>query len=234
MHDGHRGRLRKRFQEEGLDGFQPHNILEMLLFYSVPRRDTNELGHRLIQTFGSISGVFDASFEDLLRVPGIGETSACLIKMIPSLCRLYLADKYSDHQIFDSTEKAGDFLLKRYVGRTEETVSVLCMDTKCKCLNWEIISEGSANAAEVNVRKIIEAIIRCNATCCIICHNHPGGVALPSDQDVRMTKYLIDALKPLGVHLLDHIIIGGNDYVSMAQSRAYNYLFAFSRETTLP
>ena len=146
--------------------------------------------------------------------------------MIPPLCRIYLADKYADDGILDSHEKAGAFLQKRYIGRTEETVSVLCMDTKCRYLNWAVVSEGSVNATEVNIRKVVETAMRSGATCCILCHNHPGGVALPSETDVETTRHIADALKIIGVYLLDHIVIGGNDYVSIAQSKAYAHLFA--------
>lgn len=217
LHDGHRQRLIQRFLEEDLDNFEPHNVLELLLFYAIPRKDTNELAHVLIDTFGSLKGVFDAPYEELIKVPGIGPNTAALLKLVPSLTRTYYS---SDARsiILDTSEKSGEYFLPYYIGQTEEVVRLACLDAGGKVISNQILHRGSANAAEVNIRKIVNIALRNNAMGVILAHNHPGGLPLPSEEDVATTKSIREALIPMGILLMDHIIVAGQDYVSMARS----------------
>ena len=217
VHDGHRARLTARFLEEGLDGFSQHNVLELLLFYSVPRKDTNELAHALIDAFGSLSGVLDAPVVELEAVPGVGARTAALLHLMPQLARAYLSDSERD-VCLDSTDKAGRYLLPRFVGRGEETVFLVCVDGKCRAISTTLLFRGSINAAEVNLRSIVATALRHNAAGVILAHNHPGGVALPSPEDLSTTRRIRDALEPVGVRLIDHIIVADRDYVSLADS----------------
>ena len=217
LHDGHRQRLIQRFLEEDLDNFEPHNVLELLLFYAIPRKDTNELAHVLIDTFGSLKGVFDAPYEELIKVAGIGPNTAALLKLVPSLTRTYYS---SDARsiILDTSEKSGEYFLPYYIGQTEEVVRLACLDAGGKVISNQILHRGSANAAEVNIRKIVNIALRNNAMGVILAHNHPGGLPLPSEEDVATTKSIREALMPMGILLMDHIIVAGQDYVSMARS----------------
>lgn len=217
LHDGHRQRLIQRFLEEDLDNFEPHNVLELLLFYAIPRKDTNELAHVLIDTFGSLKGVFDAPYEELIKVTGIGPNTAALLKLVPSLTRTYYS---SDARsiILDTSEKSGEYFLPYYIGQTEEVVRLACLDAGGKVISNQILHRGSANAAEVNIRKIVNIALRNNAMGVILAHNHPGGLPLPSEEDVATTKSIREALMPMGILLMDHIIVAGQDYVSMARS----------------
>ncbi|HCC34135.1 MAG TPA: hypothetical protein DEQ02_00250 [Ruminococcaceae bacterium] len=225
-HEGHRDRLRERFLKEGLDSFEKHNILELLLFYSIARRDTNETAHRLIGAFGSLSAVLDAPYEELVKIKGISENTACLLKMIPGLSRAYQDDKYNSGElIVNSTEAAGDYLLHKYIGINHEVTSLLSMDGKGAVRNWSVVSEGSVNAAEVSTRKVVEIALRHNATSVIIAHNHPSGIALPSRQDIATTEKLVKALDAVGIFLVDHIILADGDYVSMADSESLKDIF---------
>ena len=230
MHAGHRERMRDRFLREGLDGFEQHNILELLLFYAIPRKDTNDIAHMLINTFGSLSGVLDAPPEEVAKLPGMSLTSAALLHLIPQICRAYLKDREDGDIILDSTEKAGEYLLNRYIGRKNEVVSMISMDNTCRLLNFSMLSEGSVNASEVNIRKIIETALHYNATSVILAHNHPNGIALPSAQDVRTTATVKQALRVLGVQLIDHIVIAGGDFVSISDSAGQAHLMAMSDE----
>ena len=217
LHDGHRQRLIQRFLEEDLDNFEPHNVLELLLFYAIPRKDTNELAHMLIDTFGSLKGVFDAPYEELVKVNGIGPNAAALLKLVPSLTRAYYSsDAHSI--ILDTSEKSGEYFLPYYIGQTEEVVRLACLDAGGKVISNQILHRGSANAAEVNIRKIVNIALRSNAMGVILAHNHPGGLPLPSEEDVATTKSIREALMPMGILLMDHIIVAGQDYVSMARS----------------
>ena len=205
LHDGHRQRLLQRFLREGLDGFDEHNILELLLFYAIPRKDTNELAHRLMDDFGSLAGVLDASAQELQQVEGVGENTAGFLKLLPDLC-------------LASTEQAGRFLLPRYIGRQEETVLLTCLDGKCRVLSCTVLHKGSLNSSEVNVRKLLTAALKHNAAAVILAHNHPGGVALPSPEDLSTTARIKAALEAADIRLLDHIIVADHDFVSLADS----------------
>ena len=217
LHDGHRQRLIQRFLEEDLDNFEPHNVLELLLLYAIPRKDTNELAHVLMDTFGSLKGVFDAPYEELIKVTGIGPNTAALLKLVPSLTRTYYS---SDARsiILDTSEKSGEYFLPYYIGQTEEVVRLACLDAGGKVISNQILHRGSANAAEVNMRKIVNIALRNNAMGVILAHNHLGGLPLPSEEDVATTKSIREALMPMGILLMDHIIVAGQDYVSMARS----------------
>ena len=217
VHEGHRQRLLRRFLEEGLDRFEPHNKLELLLFYVIPRRDTNEVAHRLMQTFGSFSAVLDAPIEELEKVEGVGPAAAAYLKLLGQTAQAYYTDQQQDICL-DSSEKAGAFLLPRFISHTQEVVYLVCLDQKCRVLNASIVHDGSVYAAEVNLRKIVATALKYNATGAILAHNHPGGVALPSHEDISATRRLEEALGVVGVHLVDHIIVADRDFVSLADS----------------
>ena len=224
-HDGHRQRLKQRFYREGLDHFEAHNALELFLFASIPRKDTNDLAHLLLDTFGSLAAVFDAPLEELKKVPGIGESTAFLIKLLPEMSRLYIEDKYKDNSAINSTEKAGNFLKPKFIGRTDEVAMIIAMDGKCRVLHCAKVSEGTVNEVVVNVRKVVEICMKFHASYAILAHNHPNGIAIPSSTDEETTFQVKRALSFVGIRLVDHFVIADNDYVSMAQSRKYRYIF---------
>ncbi len=217
IHDGHRKRLINRFLSEGLDSFSDHVVLELLLFFSIPRQDTNEIAHKLLDRFGSLPGVLDAPHAELVKVEGIGANSATLLNLIPQLSRVYNTKRLEDVCI-DSTEKAGRFLLPRFIGRNEETVFMVCIDSKCRVLGTTLLHEGSVNSADINIRKLIETALRFNAVGVILAHNHPGGVALPSPEDLNTTYRIKNAIEPVGIKFIDHIIVADGDFVSLADS----------------
>lgn len=219
LHDGHRERLRARFIKNGLADFEPHTALELLLFYARPRCDTNELAHQLIRHFGSLSAVFDAPIEEIMKVKGMGETSAVLIKLSIEIAAYYMNCRSSPGQILDTTEKAGNYFLPKFFGKNYESVYVASLDDKRKLIRCECISsEGIVNAAAISVKRIVTEAVSANATGILLAHNHPGGVALPSISDKAVTKQAFHALKLINVQLLDHIVVADDDYVSMADS----------------
>ena len=196
VHEGHRERLRQRFLSEGLENFQDHNVLELLLFYSVPLKDTNEEAHNLIDTFGSLSGVFDASFEELCNVKGIGERSATLIKMVPELFKKYEVDKVNnDDAILDTSKRVAEYVAPHFKGVTNEKMYVLCLDSNCRVLNFTQVSEGVVNTAPLNTRKIMEIALNCNASSIILVHNHPSGVVAPSRKDIDATIGIVNLMQ---------------------------------------
>ena len=217
-HSGHRERLRARFTSSGLNSFQPHEILELLLCYSIPRKDTNELAHRLIQRFGSLSAVFDAPVEQIARVEGLGMHSAILIKLIPAISAEYLTDKYSEGTILGETSVVGGFFIPRLISQTVETMVIALLDSKNKLLKYEILATGTVTQVPVLIRTAVEAALHANASRAILAHNHPSGIALPSQEDVELTYTIHSALGMIDVTLVDHIVVGGNDFVSLKES----------------
>jgi len=218
MHDGHRQRLKIRFLTEGLDNFEAHAVLELVLFYALPRQDVNPLAHELINRFGKLSAVFDAPIESLMKTPGIGEHAAALIKLVPALCRRYQVSRIEGEQILNTTSRAGAYLLPRFVAHKNEVVYLVCLDSKCKVLGCTMLFEGSVNSAGVSVRKIVETALSFNATGVILAHNHISGVALPSADDESTTAHIKAALRAVGIRLNDHLIVADGDFVSMADS----------------
>lgn len=218
IHEGHRKRMKERFMKSGLDDFAPHNVLELLLFYSIPRGDTNPIAHRLIDAFGSLSGVFDATPEELMKVSGVGESTAILISMIPQMARKYLEDKADAVNVVGGCGDIGAYLLPKFVGRTNEALMMVSIDNKNKIISCSVVAEGTVDSAKVSRRKVMEEAMKVKATRVILAHNHPRGVAVPSAEDVAMTREIGRLFAQVGIELVDHIIIADDDYVSMAAS----------------
>lgn len=216
IHDGHRARLKKRFLNHGLDNFDDHNALELLLFHSVPRRDTNELAHALIDRFGSLSEVFDAPVEELMKVSGIGEASALLIKLVPQMSRRYLISRTAPDKILSSTRKAGEYITPYFFGERDEVVYMVCLDAKFKVIACRMLARGSVNSANINVRKVVETALSFNSTSVILAHNHTSGIAFPSNEDKATTRRVLDALRAVDINLSDHIIVADDDFFSFA------------------
>lgn len=222
-HDGHRDRMRNRFLEQGLDGFEDHQVLEMLLYYSIPRKDTNEMAHDLIAAFGSFSGVLDAPVGELCKVPGVGMSIATMLSFAGSVVRYYMVDKAKqDVTIFATLNDCVDYLRPYFTGRRNETVYMLCLDAKCKLLACKMLGEGSVNSAAVPLRKIVDIALATNATSVVLAHNHPGGIAFPSGDDLNTTKQLANILRSVDIILADHIVFSDEGSVSMAQSGYYD------------
>ncbi|MCM2356873.1 MAG: DNA repair protein RadC [Geobacteraceae bacterium] len=217
LHDGHRGRLRKRFQDEGLDGFEDHQILELLLFQVIPRGDTNPIAHRLMNRFGSLSAVLEADPKDVATVEGIGDKGAAFLAMIPQVTRRYFHDRVlRDRPKLNSSEAVAEYLIPLMAGRPEEVFYVLCLDTQCRVVYPALISEGTIKEAAVYPRHVVEEAIRHRAAAVILAHNHPAGTSKPSQQDHQLTRLLVQALGPLDIKVLDHIIVAGNQAFSFA------------------
>ena len=218
IHKNHRKRVKERFLQEGLDHFSDVQALELLLFYSIPQGDTNPLAHELLKRFGSLAQVLEASPEELQKVSGIGEHSALLLRLINEMSRYYLVNRTSHITILSTVESCARYLVPYFYGRRNETVFLLCLDAKCKVLCCREVGEGSVNSAGISIRRIVEAALSVNATSVVLAHNHPSGVALPSDEDLATTRRLAGALKSVEVHLVDHIVVADDDYISMVQS----------------
>ena len=218
-HDGHRERLRTTFLENGLDCFNELNSLELLLFYAIPRRDTNEIAHALLDRFGSLQGVFDASFYELREVEGVGEQAASLIKLVPQLVRKSKITQSSHVTQITNSTIAGNFFLPRFMDQLEEVLLLLCLDSQKRIIACVEINRGVVNSVETNIRKVAETALKYRASSVIIAHNHPNGFALPSHEDDITTRMIAETLQCLDIPLVDHIIVSGEDYVSYSDSK---------------
>lgn len=211
-HKDHRSRLRGRFISEGLNSFPDHNILELLLFYSIPRKDTNELAHTLIDKFGSLSAVFDADYNLLLNTEGVGENTATLIKLIPSLARAYLMDKETRYPNFSDIHKLGTFLVNYFIGMTKERLIAIFLNNNAEMIDMMLISEGIVNKTGGSIRKIAESGFARNASFIVLAHNHPDGDSRPSEDDIALTRAYASTFHDLELPLVEHIVVGGNTY----------------------
>ena len=218
VHDGHRERLRQRFLEQGLSGFAPVNALELLLFFTHKRCDTNEIAHRLLERFGSFAGVLDAPYDALCGVEGMGPLSACLLKLVAACAGYYAADRAHRGETITSSAQAGAYLAPRFLGSRNEEVYLLLLDDRRRVLRCAKLFEGTVNAASITVKKVVEEAVTANATAVILAHNHPGGLPLPSRDDRAATEKVAQALALIGVRLLDHIIVCDGEFASMADS----------------
>ena len=221
IHEGHRGRLKDRFRKEGLDGFTDVQVLELLLFFCIPRRDTNPIAHALLTRFGSLHQVLEAPLHELEKVDGIGEQASTLISLTRQLARSYGVSQAGVEKILNTTTKCGEYLKPFFLGKRDETVYLLCLDAKCKALGCQEVGKGRVKSAGLSVRKIVETALAVNATSVVLAHNHPSGLALPSNEDVVTTRRVAMALDTVGIFLADHIVVADDDFVSLAQSGLY-------------
>lgn len=219
IHENHRKRIKEKFLSSGFEHMQQHEILEMLLYYSIPRKDTNEIAHLLINKFGSLSGVFDASVESLCEVSGISLHSAILFKMIPALSREYLGDISKDNKTVFNYESAGDFFVSKFLGTNRETLYAAYFDNGMHLIACTKIGEGTVNSSDVNIRTIATEALSCDASFVMLAHNHPKGVLIPSGDDLDTTHACEAALSLVNVRLAEHYIVSGSKYMGIKKMR---------------
>lgn len=219
IHQGHRDRMKQEFLQGGLAHFSEPRALELLLFFSRFQGDVNPLAHELLAAFGSLAGVLDAPPEELAKIPGVGENTVVLLKLIPAIAARYLASRTSGEVIVSDSASLYNLFLPYFFGARNEMSFLACFDGKLKLLGVKKISEGSPNANEISVRKISAEALALNATVVVLAHNHPSGLATPSEEDIFTTRYIQDALRPLGIVLYDHVILADDDMVSLKDSK---------------
>lgn len=221
LHQGHRMRVKQRYLDVGIEGFQDHEILEMILFWIIPRGDTNEIAHNLLRKFGSMNNVFRASKESLMRVKGVKEQTALYLKFwYDVFCRYEKAAITSD-ALPSHEERERDiltFLFKCFYGATEERIVVLCLDEAGRMINDFTIHRGLSNALDVTYAEIIREIAIRGADYVAISHNHPSGLLVPSNEDLVFTHTLAAKLDSIGVELITHYLIAGKSYMKISSN----------------
>ena len=218
VHEGHRERLRRSFLENGAQSITDIQALELLLFYALPRRDTNVTAHLLLQRFGSLDGVFAASAEDLCEVEGVGEYAAALLLLVPELMKKARISKARELRQIRNSEDAGQYLLPFFMNEQDEVAYLLCLDNKRAVICCAEMGRGVVNSVDTSVRRMVEKALKVKAVSVILAHNHPNGIAMPSREDDIFTRTLFNAMETVGIHLEDHIIVADEDYISFADS----------------
>ena len=215
-HDGHRARMRERFLAAKGQGMADHEILEMLLYHALPRRDTNELAHTLIEEFGSLSGVLEADAEQLYRVDGVGEGVSAYLCLVGETVRCYTADKLTggvEKDVYDTPDKIAAFMLPRYIGVNVERVYLLLFDNGMHMIDCYHVGDGSVSGIALSTRRMVERAYRKGAAGAILTHNHPGGLAIPSGDDIHLTRQLDEAFALMEIPLLEHYVFSDRSYV---------------------
>jgi len=228
--EGHRERMRRRFLSGSIDTFEPREVLELMLFYAIPRIDTRELSIRLLERFGTFDKVFEASYEELQQVEGIGPNAASLIVLFRSVFGYYERSKADAGFSVNGAKEAEKYCKALFAGESNEICYLLCFDSKLKLTNTVRISEGTVNSTSVSTRKVVESAVANKAVMAILTHNHPDGTLSPSAADLVKTKQLMQALSLVGVELCDHVIVAGGKALSMA---AGGVIFRYKEELGL-
>ncbi|MDO4618879.1 MAG: DNA repair protein RadC [Clostridia bacterium] len=214
IHEGHRIRIKRKLLNNP-DTILPHEALEILLFYSTPQKNTNPIAHELLEHFGSLSAVIDATPADLMKVKGIKEHSASLIKLLPTLFSMYVNDKYNDETRKVSAENLREYISPLFFGKTVEQFYVIMLDGEDQYITTVKMTDGTTNSSAVHPREVVRKVLEVNALNVILVHNHPNGVVTPSASDLKVTETIIESLAVINVRVLDHIIVANDTYASV-------------------
>lgn len=217
IHAGHRARLRERFRQEGLSAFSEHEVLELLLTYAIPQRDVNPLAHALIARFGSLAGVLEAEESELVQVNGVGQTAASLLCLMPQLMGRYQRSAMGERPIILDLASAKRYVAALYVGVHEECVYMICLDQSGRVLSPALLHRGTIDQVTLYPREVVEAALRHHAHAVLLAHNHPSGGAEPSQADYDTTHTVINALRVIGVRVVDHLILSAGGVSSMME-----------------
>lgn len=215
IHAGHRERIRQRFRSEGLAAFSDHEVLELLLTYAIPQRDVNPLAHELIAQFGSLSGVLEADESELLRVSGVGRNAALLLTMMPHLMSAYQRSAMGERPVIDNLSSARQYCAALFLGAHDERVYAICLDQSGRVIHPALLHKGTLDQVAMYPRVVVETALRYHAHSVLLAHNHPGGICEPSQADYDSTVAVVEAMRLIGIRVIDHLILAGGMAYSM-------------------
>lgn len=225
VHDNHRERVFKKFAKNGFSGLEEHEKLEIMLFFSIPRVNTNTIAHELLNKYGTIANVMDAPVYELEKFEHVTNRTAFLFKMIKEAAATYEIEKEADKTYMTLPEEFGSYFQLYFSNADVEKMAVMCLDSRGKKIKVDFVSEGNVSRVSVNFSKILEMVFNSKTTEVVIAHNHPGNIVTPSQEDIEVTKNIKEFLKNIGVILKDHIIVTRDDYFSMASCDLYSEIF---------
>jgi len=215
----HRKRLRDRYVTAGLDSFSDHEILEYLLFYSIPRRDTKKIAYRVMKEFVSLHRVFEASADEIELRCEVSRNTAILLSSIGPLFRRYELNKWGKHPSFDSTETLGEYIKCLFIGASVEWFYIICFNNRLKLIASERIAEGAVDHVTLYLSEVIRRASVLRPSFMVMAHNHPSGDLNISELDYTVTKEIMNGLMGIGVNLLDHYIVAGDDYDAFSERK---------------
>ena len=218
LHEKHRERLKEKFLEFGLDGLAEHELVELLLFYAVPRQNTNEIAHRLINEYGRISDILEADTENLMKIKGISKHSAVLFKLILASVNKYMNEQNDIANAMLTPQNIDKYIKNLFYGHTNEVAYALLLDKDCIVKKVKKLSTGTVNAAPIYPREVIKLAVNERYPYMLLAHNHPNGNAMPSQNDLKITKTIELALNFVEVRLVDHVIVSGEKVISLAKN----------------
>lgn len=221
VHKGHRERTKKKVISKGIDILNDHQILEVLLFFALPQKDTNEIAHDLLNRFdGSLIKVVNADYNELRTVKGIGDNAACFFVVLREFARKYLIDSYTEEhlQLVENTDEQCELFRRVFLGSSVEEIYAAAFNDDLELMCIRKLSEGGFDKAMVSPRMLIEFAINAKSNRIIIAHNHPNGSMLPSLEDISVTGELVSVMKSVDVDLLDHIVVGSEGAFSIRSS----------------
>ncbi|WP_352399164.1 DNA repair protein RadC [Anaerotignum sp.] len=222
IHSGHRERMRQRFFQEGGEGFRDHELLEMLLYYAVPRGDTNPLAHKMIKEFGSLATLVEAEPYDIASLCGININTALLISLQKELSQRCIQARWRNKPVLNSLSLAVEYCLSLMAYKNKEFFYLICLDNKRRVINSVKISGGTVNSAVIHPRFVVEAALKMQASAVIFTHNHPGGSCKPTFEDIETTTKLARLLYAIEVQLIDHIIVADGATFSFLENKLLN------------
>ena len=214
-HDGHRDRMRQRFQEFGGAGFQKHELIEMLLYNVYPRRDTNEMAHSVLDEFGgSLTKLIYSDPETISRTCSISQNAATMFSIIGEINRRAAIEKWDKKLVLSSTHVVGEYALSYLDNISIEKVYIICLNSALALIKCVEAANGSSGSALIEVRRVVEIAVNNKASSIIIMHNHPSGSLKPSYEDMKFTSDCFDALSAIKIDLADHVIVANGEYFS--------------------
>ena len=215
--NGHRERLRARLLESGADGFHDYELLEYVLALAIPRQDVKPLAKELLHQFGDLPTVMAASPGELMRVKGVGETVAAALKFVEALSVRQLQRQALEKPLLSNLAAVTDYLHARLAYELTEEFRVLFLDNKNRLIRDEKFGEGTVNQAPAYPREIVKRGIELQASALLLVHNHPSGDPTPSRDDAQLTRAIVDAARPLGIHVHDHLVIARSGHISLRE-----------------
>lgn len=218
LHDKHRKRLRAKFMEFGADALEDHEFVELLMFYGVPRKNTNEVAHRLINEFGKLKDILDTDPENLMQIEGVGPNTATLIKVVSACVKKYINEVNDIANARLTPLNINTYIKNLFYGHTREVAYVILLDSDCIVKKVKKLSSGTVNATPLYPREVVKIAVNERYPYLILAHNHPNGSAMPSESDLRITKTIESALNFIEVRLVDHVIVSGEKVTSLARN----------------
>jgi DNA repair protein RadC len=216
---GHRERLRNRYRDGGDAALADYEILELLLFRLIPRRDTKPIAKALLARFGTLGGVFGAPINLLTEVSGVGDAVALDLKLVASVGQRALKSELTGKPVLSSWKSLIDYCHAAMAHEAREQFRLLFLDKRNALIADEVQGFGTVDHTPVYPREVVKRALELSASAVILVHNHPSGDPTPSRADIEMTKTIIDTAKPLGITVHDHVIIGKNGHVSFRALR---------------